>query len=168
MGDVDKRNAQLFVDAFEFQLHVLTQAFVEGAQRLVHQQDAWAIHQRPGECDTLLLAAGQLRRVAVLEAFQARQCQRLLDPNPGFGGRYFAQVEGEGDVLGHAHVREQGIALENHAHVALVGRQFADVVAVHEDPATVWRVKTGKHHQSGGLARTAGAEQGQKFALADV
>ncbi|MCY1462028.1 hypothetical protein D9M71_797540 [compost metagenome] len=65
-------------------------------------------------------------------------------------------------------MREQGIALENHAHVALVGRQFADVVAVHEDPATVWRVKTGKHHQSGGLARTAGAEQGQKFALADV
>ncbi|MNY16234.1 hypothetical protein D3C86_1494890 [compost metagenome] len=116
----------------------------------------------------MLLASGQLCGVAIFKSFQTSQGQRFLDPNLCFGGRYFAQVEGEGDVLGHAHVREQGIALENHAHVALVGRQFADVVAVHEDPATVWRVKTGKHHQRGGLARTAGAEQGQKFALADV
>ncbi len=49
-----------------------TGAAVEGAGRLVGEDDAAAIHQRPGDRDALLLAAGQLAR-PVIEPFLQTQ-----------------------------------------------------------------------------------------------
>ena len=59
---------------------MLAQLGVEGAERLVEQQHLRLQDECPGEGDPLLLAAGQLRRPALLEPAEADQLDRLADP----------------------------------------------------------------------------------------
>ena len=67
VGDEDERDAELALEQLELDLHLLAQLAVERAERLVEQQHARAVDERPGERDALLLAAGQLARLAVGE-----------------------------------------------------------------------------------------------------
>ena len=60
VGDIDKGDAHLLLDALELDLHILAQLQVQGAQRLVQQQHLGPVHQRPGNGHPLLLAAGEL------------------------------------------------------------------------------------------------------------
>ena len=57
VGHVDERDAHLRLDRLELDLHLLAQLQVEGAERLVQQQDAWAVHQRARQRDPLPLTA---------------------------------------------------------------------------------------------------------------
>ena len=68
---VDDRGAELAADAQDLELERLAQLLVEGAERLVHQQQPRPEHDRPGERDPLLLAARQLARIAIAEASRA-------------------------------------------------------------------------------------------------
>ena len=79
VGDVEDGDAGLLMDAPDLVLDFLAQLLVERRQRLVHQQDRRIIGKRPGQRDALLLAAGQLRRHAVLEALEPHQLQHRRD-----------------------------------------------------------------------------------------
>ena len=86
---------------------------VERRQRLVEQQRVRLEHQRAAERDALLLAAGELRRQALGESAEAdliEHRQRALAP---FVERDAAHAQRIRDVLPHAHVREQRVALEH-------------------------------------------------------
>ena len=68
MRDVDERGADLAhfpLDADELDLLLLAKLEVERTQRLVEQQDARAVDERPGERDPLALSAGKLDRLAI-------------------------------------------------------------------------------------------------------
>ena len=54
------------LDPLELDLHLPAQLEVEGAERLVEQQHVRAVDQGPRERDALLLAAGELVRLALL------------------------------------------------------------------------------------------------------
>jgi hypothetical protein len=57
VGDVDEGDADLLLDALQLDLHLLAELQVEGAERLVEEQDAGPVHQRSGQRDALPLAA---------------------------------------------------------------------------------------------------------------
>ena len=63
---------------------------VQGPERLVEQQHPRLDRQRPRQADALPLAAGKLRRVALLHTFQLDQPQQLahLSRNRGRRGRF--------------------------------------------------------------------------------
>src|SRR6187551_3584009 len=65
---VDERDADLLLEALDEELHLLAELQVEGAERLVEQEDLRLVDERPRESDTLLLAAGALARLAPLHA----------------------------------------------------------------------------------------------------
>ena len=79
VGHVDERDPDLLLDALELDLHLLAQLEVEGAERLVEQQDGRPIDERPGERDALRLATRDLARLATLEAGQLDQLEHLRD-----------------------------------------------------------------------------------------
>ena len=54
----------LVLDPLELDLHLPTQLEVEGAERLVEQQHLGLVDQGPGQRDALLLATGELGRLA--------------------------------------------------------------------------------------------------------
>jgi hypothetical protein len=65
---VDERDADLLLQVDELDLHVLAQLRVERGERLVEQQHRRVRDQRPRDGDALLLAAGELVRIALAEA----------------------------------------------------------------------------------------------------
>ena len=65
VGHVDERDPDLALDPLELELHDLPQLEVECAERFVEQQRARVVHQRAGQRDALLLAAGELCGLAL-------------------------------------------------------------------------------------------------------
>ena len=83
------------------------------------------------------------------------------------GSGHFVLLETERDVLGHGHVREQGVGLEHHVDRPLVGRHVGDVHTIEVNTAFCWALETGEHTQQGGFARSRSAEHGEDFAFVD-
>ena len=65
------------LDALELELHGLAELEVEGGERLVEQERRRLVHQRPGQRDALLLAAGELRGPALGEVAHADDLEHL-------------------------------------------------------------------------------------------
>ncbi|MNT82170.1 hypothetical protein D3C72_2218600 [compost metagenome] len=62
------------------------------------------------------------------------QAQQILNPVGDFGaggaGGARTDLQAKGDVVGHGHVAEQGVALEHHADAALTRAEGQEVLAV--------------------------------------
>ncbi|MNO34326.1 hypothetical protein D3C76_243580 [compost metagenome] len=168
MGHVDHGHAQSLVNVLDFHLHVLAQLLVQGAERFIHQYQLRFEHQRPGQGHALLLAAGQLAGIALGERIELDHVQHALHAFADIGLAEVAHRQRECKVLGHGHVREQGIVLEHHADVALVRRYVVDGPPVQQDFAGSGGFETRQHHQAGGLARPRRPQQGQELAFANV
>ncbi len=125
MRDVHERDADVLLDALELDLQLLAQAQVERAERLVEQQRARAVDERAGERDALLLAAGQLGRLALAEVAELHELERLVRARADIVLGDLPPLEPEGDVLLDAQMREQRVGLEDGVDVALVRRVLA-------------------------------------------
>ena len=79
MRDVDERDPDLVLDPLQLELHLLAELEVERPERLVEEEDARVVDDRPGESDALLLAAGQLRRLALLASREVDELEHLAD-----------------------------------------------------------------------------------------
>ncbi len=64
-----------------------------------------------------------------------------------------ALLQAVADIVGDAHMREEGVVLEHHADPALVRRQPGDGTVLEQDLACRGRLEAGQHHERGGLAR---------------
>ncbi len=168
VGDEDGGDPGLVMHPAQPVAQLLAHLGVQGAERLVQQEHARLDGQGAGQGHALLLAAGQLGRIALAQALQLDQREQFLDPLGDLGllrplgGR--ADPQAEGDVVGHGHVAEQGVVLEHHAHPPLARGQGQEVLAVQADRAFVGSLEPGDRPQQGGLARARGAQQGQEFA----
>ena len=80
MGHVDERDPDLLLDRLQLDLHLLAELQVEGAERLVEEQDPRPVHERPGEGDPLALAARQLAGLAPLVALEADHPEASATP----------------------------------------------------------------------------------------
>src|SRR5450759_264456 len=74
----------------------------------------------------LALAAGELLRLALEERCQLDGLGRFLDPPVDLLLRDLPELEAEGEVVVHAHVGIERIALEDHRDVAILGRHVVD------------------------------------------
>ena len=100
-------------------------------------------------------------RKAVGIVGEREQRDQLIEAPPDLARSHF--FEAEGDVVGHAQVRKQGIILKHHAdppllHGHMAGRA-ADRAPVDPDRALSWPLKAGDTAQQGGLAGAARPEQ---------
>jgi hypothetical protein len=122
VGDDDEGEAQFLLKVGQFELGLLAELLVEGAERLVKQQHLRLLGERAGKGDTLLLTTGQLMRLAPGEGRQLDQGQHLLDPRLDLLRRHIALPEAEGDVGFDGHVGEQRVGLEHHVGRPAMGR----------------------------------------------
>ncbi len=126
-----------------------------------------SVDERPGERDALLLAARHLPRPPPLVARQADQRERLADPALLLVLADLALAQPVADVLGHVHVREQGVVLEDRVDVAPVRRDAGDRLAGEEDLALGRLLEAGDHPQRRGLAAARRAEERVELAAGD-
>src|SRR5262249_36060639 len=77
-------------------------------------------------------------------------------------------LERKHHVLRRRHVREQGIVLEHHADIALVGLAPNKILSVELDDTAGRGLEAGDHQQRGRLAGAARAQQCEEFPALDV
>ena len=153
---------------------LLAQLGVEVGERLVEQEQARVVDQGPGQGHALLLAAGELVRVARRQRLQADLGQDVVhllgddvlgDP---------PQLQPVGHVVLDGLVRPERVGLEDQAEVALLGRdhladgRVEEDLVVERDAALVGVIEAGDGPQQGGLPRAGGAEQRHHLAARDV
>ena len=99
---------------------------VEARERFVHQQEGGARREGARERDALLLAAGQLMRIACALRVPVRRVEHLGDARAALGRAEMAQSEG--DVVVHPQVREERVILKHQPDAAFLGRQVGAAV----------------------------------------
>src|SRR6185312_16201633 len=135
-------------------------------ERLVEQQQAGFRDDGARERDALLLAAAQLRCVAVGKLLEADEGERLDGALPNVPRPL--DLEREADILDDAHMRPDRVGLEDHADAPAIGRN-ADALRAREDEgagdldlAVIRRLEAGEAAQQCALAAAAGAEEGEE------
>ena len=120
--DVDRRRVQALVERLDLDAHLHPQLGVEVGQRLVEQEDLRVAHDRPAHRDALALAARELARIAVEVRGEVERFRSVLDLLRDRRLRLVAQLEAEGHVVAHRHVRIERVVLEHHRDVAILRR----------------------------------------------
>ena len=82
-------------------------------------------------------------RIARSCVTEADELEQVVDALAPVGAVLAADLQAELDVLRRRHVREERVRLEDHPHVALVGRDARHVLAVDDDRAGVRAVEAG-------------------------
>ena len=68
MGNIDRRHLQLLLKGSELDPEAVAQFGIEIGQGLIEKQHLGLGDERPRQGDPLLLAAGKLARIALIEA----------------------------------------------------------------------------------------------------
>src|SRR5665648_515882 len=165
MRDVHRCRADALDNLLQLGPEAEPQQRIQVGQRLVHEQHVRIDHDRPGDRDPLTLPTGQLGREAVEVWGHLQQVRgpRYLLLDLGLG--HLAHGQPKTDVGPDLAVREHGIRLEDHRHVALVRREVGDLAVPDRDGAGVGKVKPGNHPEQGGLAAARRAQQHHELAL---
>ena len=79
-----------------------------------------------------------------------------------------AHAKGKRQVLAHALVRVERVALKHHGEVAALGRNAGYVSAVDEDLAGGRRLETGDEAKHGALAAAGRSDQNEQLPVADL
>ena len=171
VGDVDGGVAIFVMQAADFEPHLLAQISIEIGQRLVEQQRLRFDDQGARQRHALLLSAGEFAGIALRQRFELGRGQNRREFFRNGVAVHFAQAQAVDDVFGHRHVRPQRVALEDHRHVALFGRQrarFRGHQPVADMDLAVGRFQeTRDQPQRRGLAAAGGAEQADQLSMVD-
>ena len=170
VGDEDDRDAVLLPDVQQELVHPLPGDGVQGAERLVHQQQRRPGGQRAGECRPVPHAARQLVRERVAEPAQADPFQQRSGLLVEFGVVAFVLPGGplrpraEQDVVPGGEPAEQHRRLEQHAPV---GGRAGDRPFPHRDGSLVGGQRAGDDPQQRRLAAAGRPEQAGQLARPD-
>ncbi|MNY09689.1 hypothetical protein D3C86_1426210 [compost metagenome] len=163
----DGGEAKPLLQAADFNLHAFPKALVECAKRLVQQQHRRLDHQSARQCDTLLLAAGKLRRQPVAEGVQLNEIERLLHTPFPIGLGNAPHLETEGDVFGNGHMGKQGVVLKQHTDIAAMNRGARGRLAADHDFTRGGIDEPRNHAKAGRFPASARTEKRQDFPCLD-
>ena len=162
---VDGRGAQAVVEVDELVAGADPQPGVQVGQRLVEQKDFGVPHDGAADGNPLPLPAGERVRPPVEERGQTQGRGRLLDSALDFRPWQAAPLQPEGQVVAHVHVGVEGVGLEHHGDVAVLGGDVVHDPAVDRELAGGDALQSRDHPQDGGLAAPRGAEQDHELAV---
>src|SRR5216684_843490 len=167
MGDVERGDTDLAMQARELEAHAGAGLRVEPRQRLVEKQESRLDNEGARHRHALSFISRELRGPARLDAGEAHLLEGRFDLSLELGPPRAALAEPEGHVLEHAQVGPEGVVAEDHAQVALPGRHVIDGLVVHHDPPLVWRDEPREHPEQRGLAAARGTEERVELAGTD-
>ena len=153
--------------ARQLEPHLVADLRVDVTQRIVEQHDARPPDQAARQRGALLLALRQCLRQVIKHMVDPQHASRLVHPLDDLRFGDAARPQRAGDVVERRHVRIEGVVLERHADVAVLGIDVGHRLAVDRDVAAVWRHHAGDQPQEHGLAAARRAKHDQELALVD-
>jgi len=168
VGHIDKGGVDALAQLDQLCPHLVAELGVQIGQRLVHQQDLRLPDDGAADGHALTLAAGKGLGLAVQILRDVQDLRRLFHPLIDLSLVHFPQLQGESDVLPDSHVGVQGIVLEHHGDVPVLGGHIVHQLAADVQLAAGDLLQTGHHPQGGGLAAAGGAYQYDEFLVLNV
>src|SRR3954470_13188524 len=165
VGDEDDGLSRVLPDARELAEEDVAGLRVEGAERLVHEEDFGVASERAGERDPLAHAPGQLVHPGMGKVREAHEAEQLLDALGDAVLRPPRLLERIGDVPCHVPPGEEGVVLEEDRPIRT---RPPDRLAAEEQLALIGLVETGEEVQERRLPAAARTTQAKKLAGFDV
>ena len=106
MGNVEEGDADAFLQRLQLDLERAAQLRIKRAERFIEQEHGRVEHERAGQRDPLLLAAGQLARPPPGEGAHPHQVEGLVHPAPEVGLAHAPVPQPERHVVEHVEERE--------------------------------------------------------------
>ncbi|AEW72855.1 hypothetical protein EcWSU1_01416 [Enterobacter ludwigii] len=154
-------------DIHHFQLHTVTQFFIQGTHRFIEEQQLWPFRQASGQRHALTLATRELMRFTLRELLHVHQAEHLRHAGGDFGFRQFVLLKTKGDILLHRHMGEERVRLEHHVYRALIRRHAGKIDTIQHDLPGGRLFKTGQHTQQGRFTAARCAQKGKNFTFVD-
>ena len=152
MGHIYGGDAHLLLDPLDGVPHLHPQLGVQVGQGFVHKQHLRVDDNGSGQGHTLLLAAGQLGGHPLFQVVNLYYFKDFVHLGLNLVLGYLAVLKAEGHIVPDRHVGENGVVLEYHAHISLVGGDVVDDLAVNLDFAALNGIESYNHAQQGGFA----------------
>jgi hypothetical protein len=165
--DVDRRHAEVALDAGDLGAHLDAELGVEIRERLVHQERLWLADDRAAHRDALSLAARERARLLLQDLGEAERPRRpshaaldlrLLDP---------AHLQRERHVVVGRHMGIERIVLEDHRDVPVLGWQRVHNRAADPDRPRGDHLQPGDHPQRRRLAAAGRADEDHELPVGD-
>ena len=168
MGDVHEGGVDALAELDDLGAHFVSELCVEVAERLVHEHDLRITHDGAADGDALALAAGERLGLALEVLGDVKDLGRLAHLLVDHVLRLLAELQGEGHVFIHGHVGVEGVVLENHGDVAVLGGHVVHDLTVDDELAAGDLFQTCHHAQGSGLAAAGGADKNDEFLVRNV
>src|SRR5690349_19080601 len=165
---VDRRHTEAALDLLDVRAHLDAQLRVEVRQRLVHQKDGGPAYDRATHRDPLALAAGERTRLPLQVRLEVENARGLVDTTADLALRDLRDLQRKRDVVAHAQVRIQRVALEDHRDVATLRREVIDDALADAHDAVGDVLEARDHPQSGGLAAARGSDEDHELPVHDA
>ncbi len=143
MGDVDHRRGESGVQAGNLGAGGGAELRVEVGERLVKKENFRLAHESAADGDALALTAGEGLGKSVENVSEAELVGGGVYAGYDFGVGDFPELETEGEVLENGEVRVEGVILENHRQVAVLGREVIYNATGYGNSASVRGLETG-------------------------
>ena len=168
VGDVDEGGVDLLPELDDLRAHLVAELGVQVGEGLIHQKDLGVPDDGPADGDALPLAAGEGLGppVQVLGDVQDLRGLPHLAVDLLLGG--LLQLQGEGHVLIDGHVGVEGVVLEDHGDVPVLGGHVVHHLAVDGQLAAADLLQARDHPQGGGLAAAGGTDQNDELPVRDL
>ena len=171
MGYEDGGDAGLALDTADLFTCLQTQARVKVGKRLVEKKNAGHLYKCARDCNSLLLTARKLARLAVHKIVDLHKSCRLESAlKHCVLVKLVCTLEvlkGEEYVLLDGHMRIECIVLENQTNTSVFGRKRSYVILTEEDLPARGLLKSADHIKSGTLSATGGAKKTDKLTVGD-
>ena len=168
MRDVDERRVDALAELDDLGAHLVAELGVQVGEGLVHEEHLGLAHNGAPNGHALPLTTGKRLGLAVKVLGDTQGLRRLANLLVNLVLGNFAELQGEGHVVVHGHVGVQGVALEDHGDVAVLGGHLVHDLAVDGKLTARDALEAGNHAQRRGLAAAGGADKDNKLAVGDV
>ena len=152
MGDVERGDAQVSLDAGNVGTHLHPKFGVEVRQWLVHQEQFRLAHDGSAHSHPLALPTGEIRWLLVQLLGDLENLGSVFYLLSAFGFRDLAEPQREADVVRDTHLRVQGVTLEHHGDVAVFGCNVVHAPVTDVEVTVGNLFEPGNHAQRGGFA----------------
>ena len=168
VGDVDKGGVQLLPELDDLRAHLIAQLCVQVGQGLVHQKHLGLPDDGPPNGHPLLLTAGEGLGLALEELGDVEDLRRLPDLLVDDPLGELAEPQPIGDVVVDGHMGVEGIVLEDHGDIPVLGRSGIDLFPADVELPPGDLLQPRHHAQGGGLAAPGGPYQHDELLVRDL
>jgi hypothetical protein len=137
------------------------------ASRLVHEERLRLPRDGAAHGYTLALSAGEVRRLPLQQTCEIEELGDLLHASPDLRLRRPPHLQAVPEVLAHAHVRVERVALEHHGDVSVPRREVGHVTSADRDLTGRDLLEPGDRPQECRLAAAGRTDERDELAIPD-